>query len=197
MIKENKALETDAEAQRFETIFRATYPRVFAFALRRSVDRTSAEEAAAETFLIAWRRFDSVPEEPLPWLLTTARNVLSNQRRSARRRETAAGPILALDLIEPADSATPIAEQVADRQAFARAFSTLRDRDREVLMLSAWDGLSPREAGQVMDCSAAAFSIRLHRARKRLLKELTASGHSLDESADRPSGCDLDETETR
>lgn len=196
MIKENPALQTDSQARRFEAIFRATYPRVLAFALRRSIDRDSAEEIAAETFLIAWRRLEAVPEEPLPWLLATARNVLANQRRSARRQETAVGPRVALDSVDPPDAATPIPEQVADRQVLARAFSTLRLRDREVLSLSAWEGLSPREAGRVMDCSPATFSLRLHRARGRLLKELAASGHSLDEGSDRPSA-DLDETETR
>jgi RNA polymerase sigma-70 factor (ECF subfamily) len=185
----------DPNAARFEGIFRDTYPRVLAFALRRSVDREHAEEAVAETFLVAWRRLEVVPAEPLPWLLGTARNVLANQRRSARRREAAA-PRVALDTVDPPDLTTPIPEQVADRQAFARAFSTLRLRDREVLTLSAWEGLSPREAGQVMDCSAATFSLRLHRARRRLLKELAASGHSLDETADR-AATDRSEPEAR
>jgi RNA polymerase sigma-70 factor (ECF subfamily) len=185
----------NSRERRFEAFFRETYPRVLAFALRRSADRSVAEEVAAETFLIAWRRLEAVPEEPLPWLLGTARNVLANQRRSTRRRE-AAGPQIALESIDLPDLATPVPEQVADRQAFARAFSTLRLRDREVLSLSAWEGLSPREAGQVMDCSPATFSLRLHRARGRLLKELAASGHSLNETANQSSG-DVDTSEAR
>lgn len=193
MIEEKSVLPNDRRTRRFEAMFRATYPRVLSFALRRSVDRDSAEEAAAETFLVAWRRLDSVPSDPLPWLLGTTRNVLANQRRSARRRE-AAGPRVDLASVDPPDLATPVSEQVADRQAFTHAFSTLRLRDREVLALIAWEGLAPREAGKVMGCSAATFSLRLHRARGRLLKELAASGHSIDETDDRRLDPELEAT---
>jgi RNA polymerase sigma-70 factor (ECF subfamily) len=185
----------DVRAKRFEAIFRKNYPQVLAFALRRSTDRDAAEEVAAETFLIAWRRFEVISHEPLPWLLSTARNVLANQRRSSRRRD-AFGPRLALDSVDPPDLGTSIPEQVADREAFAKAFLNLRLRDREVLALSAWEGLSPREAGLVMDCSAATFSLRLHRARGRLLKKLAAGGHSLGGIADQPS-TDVDVSEAR
>jgi RNA polymerase sigma-70 factor (ECF subfamily) len=193
VIEEKSMLPNDSRAHRFEAMFRATYPRILSFALRRSVDRDSAEEAAAETFLVAWRRLDSVPPDALPWLLGTTRNVLANQRRSARRRE-AVGPRVDLASVDPPDLATPVSEQVANRQAFAQAFSTLRLRDREVLALIAWEGLAPREAGKVMGCSAATFSLRLHRARGRLLKELAASGHSIDETDDRQLDPELEAT---
>ncbi len=172
--------QTDDRARRFDAIFRTTHPRVLAYALRRSADRNSAEDVVSETFLVAWRRLDAVPNEPLPWLLGTARKVLANQRRSARRRE-AIGPRVDLDVVEPPDPATPMEERVIERQAFARAFTSLSVRDREVLALVAWDGLEAREAAQVMDCSAATFSLRLHRARRRLVKELEAGGHSPSE----------------
>lgn len=170
-----------SSASRFEAMFRACYPRVLAYALRRTEDRGSAEEVASETFLIAWRRLDAVPEESLPWLLGTARRVLANQRRSGRRRL----PIGASASVDPGDVAGPGPlpfERIAEREAFATAFKALGDRDREVLRLIAWDGLEVREAARVMGCAAPVFSVRLHRARRRLLKELEASGHSLGEA---------------
>jgi RNA polymerase sigma-70 factor (ECF subfamily) len=173
-------LQGDIRARRFEAIFNASHVRVLAYALRRTEDRGSAEEAVSETFLIAWRRLDAVPEEALPWLLGTARRVLANQRRSAKRRAPA-GSHTPLDLVEARDPSTPVPELVGERQAFAAAFAALGERDREVLSLIAWDGLEVREAARVMDCSAPTFSLRLHRARRRLLKELAASGHSLGE----------------
>jgi RNA polymerase sigma-70 factor (ECF subfamily) len=172
-------------ASRFEAMFRAAYPRVLAYALRRAEDRGSAEEVASETFLIAWRRLDAVPEEALPWLLGTARRVLANQRRSARRRRPS-GPHLSADVTDvPQPGPLPF-ERVAEGAAFAAAFTALGDRDREVLSLIAWDGLEVREAAKVMGCTAPVFSVRLHRARRRLLKELEASGHSLGEATTRP-----------
>ena len=91
----------------------------------------------SETFTVAWRRFDDVPEgdAAMPWLLTTARKVLANHGRAA---------------------------------SLVHAFNALEERDREALALIAWDGLAPREAAMVAGCSAATFSVRLHRARKRL-----------------------------
>ena len=171
-----------SRASRFEAIFRATYPRVLAYALRRAEDRDGAEEIVSETFMVAWRRLDAVPGDPLPWLLGTARRVLANQRRSARRRWPE-GRHASLDLVEVADLGTAPLERLAEREAFMSAFAKLRERDREVLSLIAWDGLGVREAAEVIGCTAPTFSIRLHRARQRLLKELKASGHSLGEQA--------------
>ena len=173
----------ESRERRFEAIFDACYPRVLAYALRRTERRDRAEEVVSETFLVAWRRLDVVPSDPVPWLLGTARRVLANQRRAAGRRSRY-GPVVALDGFEPQAPGTPVADLVADREAFATAFAALGARDREVLALTAWDGLKPAEAGKVMGCSAATFSIRLHRARRRLLKELESSGHSFVESGE-------------
>ena len=49
-----------------------------------------------------------------------------------------------------------------------RALAELPEDDREILILIAWQGLSPKDAALVVGCSAAAFRVRLHRARKRL-----------------------------
>jgi RNA polymerase sigma-70 factor, ECF subfamily len=158
---------------------------VLAYVRRRAADASSAEEAVSETFLIAWRRLDAVPhEQPLPWLLGTARKVLANQRRSAKRRSPE--DHVHLHSVEVRDPSPPISERLAERAAFAAAFAALTDRDREVLSLVAWDGLEVREAAAVVGCTAATFSLRLHRARRRLLKELEASGHSLGERSTQP-----------
>jgi DNA-directed RNA polymerase specialized sigma24 family protein len=72
---------------RFEACFRHNYGRVLAYVLRRTGDRTVAEDVAAETFLVAWRRRELLPDDALPWLLATARNLVLNQHRSRRRRD--------------------------------------------------------------------------------------------------------------
>ena len=135
---------------------------MLAYALRRT-ERATAEDVVAETFVIAWRRLDEVPDPPLPWLLGVARRVLANQRRGERRRDAL------LDRLrrEPAPQPAP----VEDGRALA-ALAALGERDREALLLHAWEGLDHAGAGTVMGCSAAAFAVRLHRARRRLAKEL-------------------------
>src|SRR6266542_4081172 len=60
--------------------------RVYAYAARRST-LDVANEVVGETFLIAWRKLDAVPADPLPWLLNVAGKVLANRRRSDQRRD--------------------------------------------------------------------------------------------------------------
>jgi DNA-directed RNA polymerase specialized sigma24 family protein len=58
------------------------------------------------------------------------------------------------------------------------AFNALSAGDREVLSLVTWQELKPREAATVLGISPALFSVRLHRARARLRKELERAGHN-------------------
>jgi RNA polymerase sigma-70 factor (ECF subfamily) len=171
--------------RRFEELFASNYPRVFSFALRRTRDRDLAEEIVAETFLIAWRRLEDLPSEPLPWLLGTVRRVLANHTRYVKRRSRH-GAAVPLEFVEVGDPSASPADQVSDRQAFAAAFAAIRAKDREVLELVGWDGLSSREGAEVLGCTTTAFSLRLHRARRRLLKEMAAHGHSLGEEGEEP-----------
>jgi RNA polymerase sigma factor (sigma-70 family) len=161
---------------------------VLGYAIRRTSDRAGAEDVVSETFLVVWRRLDDVPKgDELPWVLGVARKVLANQRRAAGRRAPD-GPLVPLEAVADPDPRTAVADRVADRDAFAAAFAALSPSDREVLALVSWDGLAPREAAAVLGCSSATFSLRLHRARKRLLKELEAGGHSFSERTARTLG---------
>jgi RNA polymerase sigma factor (sigma-70 family) len=156
------APSTTARRARFEQIFDANYRAVSAYALRRA-SRAEAEDAVAETFLVAWRRLDEVPVNAKPWLLGVARRVLANQRRAARRRQ-ALNERLAHEPQSPVEAhrAAPVLE----------ALARLGDSDRELLLLIAWDGLSTKEAARALGCTQVALRVRLHRARRRLRAEL-------------------------
>lgn len=71
--------------ERFELLYRQHARLVLAYALTRTT-RENAHDATASTFLVAWRRFDHVPDDPLPWLIGVARRVLADQWRSDLRR---------------------------------------------------------------------------------------------------------------
>lgn len=73
---------TEAEV-RFDACFRAHYPEVLAYAQRRVGERGMAEDVAAQTFAVAWRRLSVLPGDPLPWLFGVARQVIRNETRSA------------------------------------------------------------------------------------------------------------------
>jgi RNA polymerase sigma factor (sigma-70 family) len=154
----------------FRAVYDANYHRVLGFALRRAASREDAEDIVAETFLTAWRRLEQVPPGPgaRPWLYGVARNALANQQRSKRRRARLTGLLLAESVLRathPAEVDTEIARAAA-------AFARLGDGDRELLRLAAWEGLDPGEIATVLGCSRNAARIRLHRARRRLAREL-------------------------
>ncbi|MGP0048271.1 MAG: RNA polymerase sigma factor [Solirubrobacteraceae bacterium] len=155
--------------KRFTELYERWYGSVYAYAARR-IGRESADEIAAETFLIAWRRFELLPSEPLPWLYGVARNVIMRQLVAGARE----GRTLAAVANELAVSRGAGGDGASDPR-LAAAWQRLSARDREVLALVAWEELSVPDAAAALGCSAPAFSVRLHRARRRLARLLTAS----------------------
>jgi RNA polymerase sigma-70 factor (ECF subfamily) len=165
--------DPDIYRGRFESCFREHHARLLAFTMRRISGREAAEEVVADTFAVAWRRRDRIPERPLPWLYAIANNVLADQYRSSRRRRDL-GLRLAHEARADAAGGDP-GESLALREAFSAAFAQLEEGEREVLRLVAWDGLDVREGAQVLGCSQGAFRVRLHRARRKLARRLDAA----------------------
>ena len=158
-----------AAQERLTALFHEHSRRVLAYLLHRGAGDEAAD-LLSETFAVAWRRLDAVPDDPLPWLLVVARNVLAHHHRS-HRRSRALVETWALEQRRP-DVVTDVAEDVADRNHVRSAVSSLSAEDREVLMLVGWDGLTATEAAVVLGCAPGAFSVRLHRARRRLQRAL-------------------------
>jgi RNA polymerase sigma-70 factor (ECF subfamily) len=148
---------------RFERLFRAHAAVVAGYARRRT-DPVSADDVINEVFAIAWRRLDDVPASPVPWLLGCARRVLWHQQRRLRRDHR---------LIERLRTVQPPLDLTPD-PVLGSALAMLRQPDRELLLLIAWEGLAVDEAAQVLGCSPNTCAVRLHRARKRLQAALTS-----------------------
>jgi RNA polymerase sigma-70 factor (ECF subfamily) len=153
---------------RFEALFREHHPTVQAYA-RRRVPPAAVDDIVSEAFLVAWRRLDEVPEPPLPWLLTVARNVVGTERRGAARRQrlwlkAQSGHVDGYDSGQ---------SEVLDGHVTG-ALARLRERDREAMTLVAWDGLTPAQAAAVLAEPSDRFRQRLHRAVVRLRAELAA-----------------------
>jgi RNA polymerase sigma factor (sigma-70 family) len=153
-------------------------PAVHRYALRRS-DTDTAEEVTAQVFLVAWRRREQLPDEPLPWLYGVARRVLADQRRGASRRlrlrDRLEGQTVGAATGDDASAAAGADLELPDRD-LAGALNRLSLPDREALLLCYWEELEPAQIGRVMGCSRAAATVRLHRARGRLRKALDAPG---------------------
>jgi RNA polymerase sigma-70 factor (ECF subfamily) len=154
---------------RFAALYRDNMRELLGYALRRSTDPDDAADIVAETFLIAWRRLAEVPlgEKGRLWLYGTARHVLANKDRSARRRDR-----LTERLREDLRHQLP-GHQAHESGAFVGALASLAEPDRELLMLIGWEELTPTEAARALGITPLAARTRLHRARRRLRARLT------------------------
>lgn len=168
--------------QRFRLIYAENFEALLAYALRRVAQPADAADVVAETFLVAWRRCAEIPpeNEARLWLYGVARHVLANHHRGGIRRER-----LGLRLRQRLSAVAPDpGREVPERLALTQALARLGSLDREVLQLTVWEGLEPREAAAVLEVSPAVVRTRLSRARARL-RELIGddpapSGHVLD-----------------
>lgn len=152
----------------FDRLYELHARSVLAFALRRTASPEDAEDVAAETFIVAWRRDDRVPpvEAALPWLYGVARRVIANQRRASDRRRR-----LVERLAERPSSDERLIVGSGGTRALA-ALERLGAEDRELLKLVAWEGLRNTEIAEVLGITTNAVAIRLHRARRRYERAL-------------------------
>jgi RNA polymerase sigma-70 factor (ECF subfamily) len=155
----------------FEDLFRRTRIDLLGYLTRRSRSPEEAADLLAETYLIAWRRLEAIPagDEARLWLFGVARNLL---KKGASRSRTAELLVerLAVELRgarQVGDAATE------DRSHLVRAaLAQLGEVDREILTLTAWEGLAPGQIAGVVGMSANRVRVRLHRARAKLRREL-------------------------
>jgi RNA polymerase sigma-70 factor, ECF subfamily len=162
--------EKNDPAGAFDELFTACHSDVLAYIVRRT-SLANAEDVLAETFLVAWRQADRIPKDPLPWLLGVARRVLANQRRGELRRGALLGRLTGVRSRMPGPWEPPSTLS----PELAAALASLSEREREALLLTAWDGLGPDRAASAAGCTAATFRVRLHRARKRVAAQIDAS----------------------
>jgi RNA polymerase sigma factor (sigma-70 family) len=150
--------------------------RIYNHCFRHLADWTEAEDATSSVFLEVWRHRHRVrlhDGSVLPWLYGVATNVCRNLGRSRRRYLRAVA-----SLPEPATEPDH-AERVTDRlgsEARMRAvldqLDALPSREREVLGLVVWSGLTYEQAAAALDVPIGTVRSRLSRARARLTQEL-------------------------
>ena len=163
--------------QRYRQLFDRHSREVYAYCRRRT-DADTAADCAAETFLVAWRRLDDIPDgdATLWWLYGVARRVLANEFRRNRR---SAGLVGKLRLNEPETDPSPevvVLRRERDRTMLA-ALARLRPDDQELLRLAWWDGLPHAQVAEALGCSPQAASQRIHRAARRVAKEYERLDH--------------------
>jgi RNA polymerase sigma-70 factor (ECF subfamily) len=168
---------------RYEAVFATVYEPLQRY-VRRRAPLLSADDVVADALLVLWQRLDDVPiEAAVPWAYGVARRCLANDRRGTRRR------LALVDRMEaqPAPAPTPPGTDRDDE--LDAALVSLPPDDQEILRLWAWEQLAPREIATVLDITANAASIRLHRAKAKLASRLerkvpSGAGHTGDASTE-------------
>ena len=149
----------------FDALFSTHHAALLRYFVRRLPDggtrADAAEDLTAEVFATAWRRRDDVPgDAELPWLYRTAGFLLANHRRKMGAVPVAVVPEVHDD-VDPADLA------INDDQV-RRALGALSPRDRQILLLVAWEGFGGDELAGVLGISRGGADAALSRARSRL-----------------------------
>lgn len=144
----------------FDALYRSHATAVWRYFARRAA-ASDVDDLAAEVLTTAWRRREDVPDgAELPWLYRTAGYVLANHRRKLR-------PIPIAELPERAGGNEPELAAITDDQ-MRRSLAQLSDRDRRILLLHAWEGLTGEGLAEALGISRGGADAALSRARARL-----------------------------
>lgn len=167
-------MSTQPDGDRFEELYRTTRKDILAYLSRRAGDREQAADLLSETYLIAWRKLPHVPvgREGRLWLFGVARNLLLKD--AGRRRSQ---DVLVQRLAEELHHAIPaVAPEHDHANALSEGLASLPQREREILLLTAWEGFAPREIASIIGSSPNIVRVRLGRARSKLRARLDDHG---------------------
>ncbi len=141
---------------------------VFTIALRMTNDYHASEDLTQETFIKVFLNIKKVKnaEHFKPWICTITRNVVRDYFRKAKRKRT-----VSLEEIKEFHGHSNI-ESTKRSLIIQDALAKLAERDRMLLMLTYFKGLSLREVARAMKMSENNVKVGVHRARKRLRKHL-------------------------
>ena len=154
----------------FENLVERVGPAMLRYARRRT-DPDTAQDVVADALMVLWRRMSDIPSESeVGWALGVTRRCLANAVRTAHRQRS-----LAVRMTLLRDPSGPSSIGDRDDTVVHEALAKLREADREVLRLWAWDDLAPAEIAAALGVRVETVSVRLHRAKKRLAAALEAT----------------------
>ncbi|MDT8427811.1 MAG: sigma-70 family RNA polymerase sigma factor [Pseudomonadales bacterium] len=153
-----------SKKQRYETLVDALYQDVFRYAFWLCKNQALAEDLVQETFLRAWRSFDSLQNDKAAkaWLFTILR------RENARLYERYRPDLVDIDDMPLHDENEQSSEQEMDRGLLHQAIMELEADYRDPLLLQVIGGFSGKEIARILDLNSNTVMTRLFRARSKL-----------------------------
>lgn len=159
--------------------------RTVAFARLFTHQRETAEDAAQEAFVEAWRQRSRIdgPAQLRPWLFTLVRRIAG---REAARRQRRAEFSLEDEVLEAA--APPVEATQRDglldgqvRRLLSRALEALPPPDRDLVTLRFFGGLGIRELSEHLGMPMGSVGVKLGRSLEKLRRELESQGLSIED----------------
>jgi RNA polymerase sigma factor (sigma-70 family) len=164
------------DRRRFEQLYADTRTSLLAYLVRRAETAEEAADLLGEVYLVAWRHIGQVPAggQARLWLFGVARRLLANHRRRLRSQSELA---TALESVLRLEGERRSQEARSLDPALAAALAALKPGDRELILLTAWEELTPAEIAAVVGQPSAVVRVRLHRVRMKLQARLASGGH--------------------
>jgi RNA polymerase sigma factor (sigma-70 family) len=160
--------KVDESRVAFEALYRECRDDVYAYVAGLLRDRSAAEEVTSQAFERAWRKRRQIDRRrgtPRTWLFGIARNAALDELRRQSKFARDPAPQAADPIVNPADAAV-------DRAVLQRALDSLNGRERELVALKFFAGLSNAEIASVIRTSETNAGTRLHRVIEKLRRSI-------------------------
>jgi RNA polymerase sigma-70 factor (ECF subfamily) len=149
-------------------------PTAVRVVMRIVADKETAKDVFQETLLAAWEKLGSFESgRPFrPWFLKIAvHKALDSTRAATRRREA-----MLRTAVHRREATLTSDHESTESDIVQMCSSSLDERDRTIITLQVYDGLSYEEIAQILDCPIGTVMSRRHRAAKKLRERLERLG---------------------
>lgn len=157
--------EGDQEA--FKQLYQKTDRTIYSFILSILKNPQDAEEVMQETYMKIWTSAASYHSQgkPLAWMFTIARNLCYMKFREQKHQSDLG--LEDLDGLETGEFCPQI-ENAADKLVLKAALETLKEEERQIVLLKNSSGLKHREIAKLLGMPLATVLSKYNRAMKKL-----------------------------
>jgi RNA polymerase sigma-70 factor, ECF subfamily len=165
----NPASPNETLSSDFEMFFRENYSSLWRYVARR-VSRAKADDVVSASFVVAWKKYSTVDNPSLPWLIRIASFEIANARRKQSREHRRAFSARLVEVAAPSGDDF-------DGSGVRSAMETLGKSDQEILRLVHWDELSREDIALILGLSINAVNVRYHRALQKFERSIAVPQH--------------------